>query len=148
MLARKKTSQHDYMEAFFEAIKVQLALGFLTLRPISYSLLSKLKIKSGGTSPGSSHLTAVAYAKRDEASKTFSSSSPFADFDSETWKLAVLSDGIPKKQNPMIFEPGDPRIAAAIADMKFDPNEVFKPRPGSELEFLDPLELEVEHFKR
>ncbi|EJD76071.1 hypothetical protein LOAG_16904 [Loa loa] len=109
------------------------------------------KIGTGGALPGSSQLTAAVRAKRNEACKTFlSSSSPLADYDSETRKLAAFAkEGeIPHNQNPMIFEPGDPRIAVAIAEMKFDPHEAFKPRPDSELEFLDPLELEVEHFKR
>lgn len=110
-----------------------------------------LKIGTGGALPGSSQFTAAVRAKRNEACKTFlSSSSPLADYDSETRKLAAFAkeEKIFHKQNPMIFEPGDPRIAVAIAEMKFDPHEAFKPRPDSELEFLDPVELEVEHFKR
>ncbi|CAG9531657.1 unnamed protein product [Cercopithifilaria johnstoni] len=109
------------------------------------------KIGTDGALPGSIQLTAAVRPKRNEASKTFlSSSSPLADYDSETRKLAAFAreDEIFHNQNPMIFEPGDPRIAIAIAEMKFDPHEAFKPRPDSELEFLDPLELEVEHFKR
>ncbi|KAL3982579.1 hypothetical protein ACH3XW_47705 [Acanthocheilonema viteae] len=109
------------------------------------------KIETGETLPGSSQLTAAFRAKRNEASKTFlSSSNPLANYDSETRKLAAFAkeDDIFHNQNPMIFEPGDPRIAVAIAEMKFDPYEVFKPRPDSELEFLDPFELEMEHFKR
>ncbi|KAM3725694.1 Uncharacterized protein ACO02O_02542 [Dirofilaria immitis] len=109
------------------------------------------KVRTSGVLPGSSQFTAAIRAKRNEACKTFfSSSSPLADYDSETRKLAAFAkqDEIFYNQNPMIFEPGDPRIAVAIAEMKFDPHETFKPRPDSELEFLDPLELEVEHFKR
>uniref|UniRef100_A0A8R1XWX1 Uncharacterized protein n=1 Tax=Onchocerca volvulus TaxID=6282 RepID=A0A8R1XWX1_ONCVO len=109
------------------------------------------KVETGGALPGSSQFTAAIRSKRSEACKTFlSSSSPLADYDSETRKLAAFAkeDEIFRNQNPMIFEPGDPRIAVAIAEMKFDPHEAFKPRPNSELEFLDPLELEVEHFKR
>uniref|UniRef100_A0A915PMT4 Uncharacterized protein n=1 Tax=Setaria digitata TaxID=48799 RepID=A0A915PMT4_9BILA len=109
------------------------------------------KVKTDGALPGSSQFTAAIRAKRNEACKTFlSSSSPLADYDSETRKLAAFAkeDEVFHNQNPMIFEPGDPRIAVAIAEMKFDPHEAFKPRPDSELEFLDPLELEVEHFKR
>ncbi|VIO87184.1 Uncharacterized protein BM_BM7746 [Brugia malayi] len=109
------------------------------------------KIGTGRALPGSSQLTAAVRAKRNEACKTFlSSSSPLANYDSETQKLAAFAkeDEIFHSQSPMIFEPGDPRIAVAIAEMKFDPHEAFKPRPDSELEFLDPLELEVEHFKR
>ncbi|KAK6110910.1 hypothetical protein QQG55_41555 [Brugia pahangi] len=109
------------------------------------------KIGTGRALPGSSQLTAAIRAKRNEACKTFlSSSSPLANYDSETQKLAAFAkeDEIFHSQSPMIFEPGDPRIAVAVAEMKFDPHEAFKPRPDSELEFLDPLELEVEHFKR
>ncbi|EJW83598.1 hypothetical protein WUBG_05492, partial [Wuchereria bancrofti] len=109
------------------------------------------KIGTGKALPGSSQLTAAVRAKRNETRKTFlSSSSPLANYDSETQKLAAFAkeDEISHSQSPMIFEPGDPRIAVAIAEMKFDPHEAFKPRPDSELEFLDPLELEVEHFKR
>ncbi|VDP11740.1 unnamed protein product [Onchocerca flexuosa] len=109
------------------------------------------KVETDGALLGSSQFTAAIRSKRSEACKTFlSSSSPLADYDSETRKLAAFAkeDEIFRNQNPMIFEPGDPRIAVAIAEMKFDPHEAFKPRPNSELEFLDPLELEVEHFKR
>lgn len=113
-------------------------------------MLFILKIKIGGAYPGSVQFT-NAVRPRNKASKTFlSSSNPLADYDSETRKLAAFAkeDEIFRNQNPMIFEPGDPRIAIAIAEMKFDPHEAFKPRPDSELEFLDPLELEMEHFKR
>ncbi|VDM46539.1 unnamed protein product [Toxocara canis] len=77
--------------------------------------------------------------------------SPLATYESETKMLAAVAEQdsvFAPTQNPMIFEPGDPRIAAAIASMKFDPHETFKPRPDTELEFLDPFEQEIEHFKR
>ncbi|VDK47322.1 unnamed protein product [Anisakis simplex] len=77
---------------------------------------------------------------------------PLATYESETKMLAAVveqeSAFIPVPQNPIIFEPSDPRLAAAVASMKFDPHETFKPRPETELQFLDPFEQEIEHFKR
>lgn len=110
-----------------------------------------LKVGTNGVIPNSIQNTTAVCTKRNEESRTFlSSSSSLADYDSETRKLAAFAkeDEIFHNQNPRIFEPGDPRIAFAIAEMKFDPHEAFKPRPDSELEFLDPVELEVENFKR
>ncbi|VDK80066.1 unnamed protein product, partial [Litomosoides sigmodontis] len=109
------------------------------------------KVGTSGVLPGPIQNTATVCQKRNEESRTFlSSSSSLADYDSETRKLAAFAkeDDFFHNQKPRIFEPGDPRIAVAIAEMKFDPHEAFKPRPDSELEFLDPVELEVENFKR
>lgn len=102
--------------------------------------------------PGSSHFTAAVIAKRNETRKAFLSAapSPLTNYDLEAKQLTadVGNNSLFPLLDPVIFTPGDPRISSAIAAMNFDPHETFKPRPDSELEFLDPLELEIEHFKR
>lgn len=125
----------------------------LSKRAASESLTTqRLPTKPSDALPGSSQLTAAVRAKRSEARKAFlsASPSPLANYEFETKMLEAVAaeDSVFPSRNPMIFEPGDPRLAAAIASMKFDPHETFKPRPDAELEFLDPLELEIEHFKR
>lgn len=76
---------------------------------------------------------------------------PLATYESETKTLAAVAEQnnvFSPALHPMVYEPGDPRIAAAVASLQYDPHETFKPRPENEVQFLDPLEQEIEYFKR
>lgn len=95
-------------------------------------------------------MAAVGENKEEGQKICLSASNTLADYESETRNLEAVAkqDGIFQDNKPMVFEPGDPRIAKAVAEIKSDPLEVFKPRPESELNFLDAIEVELEQLKR
>ncbi|VDN03297.1 unnamed protein product [Thelazia callipaeda] len=104
------------------------------------------EIKTNDAFPGSSDfLTGVCEERNNVGVQSRPSLSFLADYDSETQKLAALArDDSFYCQQPVIIKPGDPRIAK----INLDPQETFKPRPEDDLNFLSPVELEMEQLKR